>query len=137
MNNCDRFLMARMALADGEESDVPAGDIDRHFSQCAQCRDQAADMRRLAEIFQALPARAENADLWSAVEAGIGPGREPSWWLLGLPGVFLFIYKLAEWLPHSGWGFAFKVLPLIAVVVLFAVLRENPFSINTSLAAEE
>ena len=51
-------------------------------------------------------------------------------------GLLLVINKLLEMLPTRDLGIALKLLPLIIVGLLFVLIKENPFRINTELVME-
>ena len=58
------------------------------------------------------------------------------WQPFALIGLLLVIYKLLEMLPARDPGMAFKLVPLVIVALLFVLIRENPFRINTELVLE-
>ena len=53
-----------------------------------------------------------------------------------LIGLLLVIYKLLEMLPARDPGMAIKLVPLVIVALLFVLIKENPFRINTELVLE-
>ena len=76
--------------------------------------------------------RQQDADLWPAVEKHLGSrsGPQIGWAPFALFGAIFVAYKLFEMLPERDPGLAFKLLPLILIVGLFVLIRENPFRIN-------
>ena len=133
--NCEEILMRLMAVFDGEETDFSPERLNAHLSVCAECR---GDIDRLRNTFAALEnqsRRSENVDLWSKIEPRLE--KKMSWQPLAFLGVFLVGCKLAEMLPETDPGFVFKFAPLVLVVVLFAILKENPFKINTETGLEK
>ena len=93
-------------------------------------------MKIAGDLFEKQTRRELKPNLWAAIEKRIEPKKS-----LGLKpfvflGVFLIIYKLLEMLPERDFGFAFKIVPLVLVVVLFVFIKENPFKINTEMTLE-
>jgi len=46
------------------------------------------------------------------------------------------IIKLLEMLPAHDLGMTIKLVPLVIVALLFVLIKENPFRINTELVME-
>lgn len=78
-------------------------------------------------------------DLWSGIENRIGAEKSSAISLTPfvLLGIFLVGYKLLEMIPAEDFGFVFRFVPLVFVIVLFVFIRENPFKINAQLAPEK
>jgi hypothetical protein len=82
--------------------------------------------------------RESHVDLWPAIENRIAKRARPvvGWQPFALMGLLLIIYKLLEMLPTRDPGMALKLVPLVIVVLLFVLIKENPFRINTELVLE-
>jgi predicted anti-sigma-YlaC factor YlaD len=137
--NCEDFLMAKMAELDGEKTEISAEQIQLHLDACENCRQEFAQMQNTHNLLKRQNRREQNANLWAAIEERIEavPSRQTNWQPFLVLGAFLVAYKLLEMLPETDLGLAFKIVPVIFVVVLFAFLKENPFKINTELILEE
>ena len=82
--------------------------------------------------------RASNEQLWSGIEARLAaqtPAGSASrdLRLLVPTGVVLLAYKLFEQLVVQNTGFHLKLVPLLLVIAVFALVKENPFKINAEL----
>jgi len=73
-------------------------------------------------------------DLWPTIENRIA--KPLGWQPFALIGLLLVTYKLLEMLPARDPGIAFKLVPLVIVGLLFVLIKENPFKINTELVLE-
>lgn len=91
-------------------------------------------------LLQRQKRRAGAADLWFEIEKRINdkPVPEPVAWryVFLLLGAILVIYKLLEMIPAQDFGLTFKFVPLIFSLVLFYLLKENPFKIDIELKLE-
>ncbi len=136
--NCENVLMAKMAELDGEETKISVEIITSHLAICENCRMEFEQMQITNNLFKRQTQREQEADLWSAIEERIGAqSASPiNWKPFVLLGVVLVGYRLLEMLPEQDLGLAFKIVPLIFVVVLFVFLKENPFKINAELGLE-
>lgn len=75
-------------------------------------------------------------DLWPSIVRRIGKeGRVRDRWLFVALG--LVILKLLESFRADGGRWIFMILPLIVAVMIFVVMRENPFRVSTKLRMEE
>lgn len=135
--NCEDILMALAAVFDGEKTDFSPEQLKEHTSNCENCRRQIEQMQNTFTLLKQQERRVQNADLWSAIEPRIEVEAKTNWRPLAFLIVFLVVYKLLEMLPERDFGLAFKIVPLVFVIVLFAVLKENPFKINTELILEK
>lgn len=134
--NCENILIAKMAEFDGEETDISAENVNSHFSNCEKCRNEFGQMQSVGNLFKAQTRREENPNLWSAIEQKFAEKKSLSAKPFVFLGIFLVVYKLLEMLPERDFGLAFKIVPLIFIVVLFVLIKENPFKINTELVLE-
>ncbi len=66
---------------DGGLDRAAAADVDRHVTECASCRELAADLRAVRDAARALPPMAPPSHLWEAVERATGIGRARSTWI--------------------------------------------------------
>jgi hypothetical protein len=76
--------------------------------------------------------------LWSGIEKQIDakPASQIGWQPFALLGVVLVGYKLLEMLPTRDFGPAFRLVPIVFIVLLFIFIKENPFKINAELMPE-
>ena len=133
---CEDVLMAQMAAADGEESGFSKQQLSAHVAVCANCQHELKQLQLLDQLFTGQTLSESRVDLWPAIEKGISKRSALSWRPFALIGLLLVIYKLLEMLPARDPGMAFKLVPLVIVVLLFVFIRENPFRINTELVLE-
>jgi hypothetical protein len=133
--NCEEILTAKMAVFDGEETEFSPEELDAHLAGCESCRRESDEMQSIFALLKRQERRVSNVDLWSAIEPRIEvkTNWQPFLFLAG----FLVVYKLAEMVPKTDLGFAFKFVPFVFVVALFVFLKENPFRINTELILEK
>jgi predicted anti-sigma-YlaC factor YlaD len=139
--NCEEILIQKSALLDGEKADLPAEQINAHLEICENCRREIEQMEKMVLLLKRQERRAQNADLWPAVENRIGAraGTIPAanWQPFVLLGIFLVLYKLLEMIPERDLGWALKIVPFIFAGALFGLLKENPFKVNTELILEK
>lgn len=137
--NCEEFLMSKMAEIDGEETQIFAEQTKAHLVSCENCQNQFEEMQIFVNRLKRQKRNNPNPHLWSAIEKRIGVrktskvNRKP----FVLIGVLLFACKLLEILPEDDPGLAFRFIPLIFVVALFVLIKENPFKINAELSLEK
>jgi anti-sigma factor RsiW len=131
--------MAMLAELDGEETEFSAAEKSHHLAECAACRREFEQIRKTDNLLKSQARIEPDADLWSAIEKRIEPKTAPrtGWRIFLALGAFLVACKLLEMLPADDFGFWFKFVPLIFVVALFGLLKENPFKINTELILEK
>lgn len=133
---CEDVLMAQMAAADGEEPGFSKQQLSAHVAGCANCQHELKQLQVLDQLFTGQTLSESRVDLWPAIEKGISKRSTLSWRPFALIGLLLVIYKMLEMLPARDPGMAFKLVPLVIVVLLFVFIRENPFRINTELVLE-
>ena len=136
--SCEDVLMAQMAAADGEEPAFSKEQLTAHMTACVNCQNELKQLLALDHVLASQTLAEPNVDLWPAIENRIGKpsGSVIHWQLFALIGLLLIIYKLLEMLPARDLGLAFKLVPLVIVTLLFVVIKENPFRINTELMME-
>lgn len=135
---CEKVLMALMAVADGEQPQLPPEEMKEHLSACEACRNEAVQMQRVHEIFRQATRRETTINLWPAINSRLA--KQPlqmCWQPYAIVGILLLGYKLVEMLPEANPGWAIKLVPLIIFGALLVFLRENPFRINTELIMEK
>ena len=133
--NCEEILMTQMAVFDGEETYISPEELNAHLEKCESCRREIEEMKSTFALLGRHERRLSEADLWPAIEPRLKA--KTYWQPFVFLAVFLVAYKLAEMLPANDLGFAFKIVPLVFVVALFVLLKENPFKINTELILEK
>ncbi len=135
---CKDVLMAQMAAADGEEPEFSKQQLTAHVATCANCQHELKQAQALDQLLTGYTLAEPQANLWPAIENRITKGANAAfrWRPFVLIGLLLVIYKLLEMLPAHDPGMAFKLVPLVMVTLLFVVIKENPFRINTELVLE-
>ena len=136
--SCEDVLMAQMAVADGEEPGFSKEQLVAHLGGCVNCRHELKQSQALDHMLAAHTLSEPRVDLWPAIENRIAQRSRSAigWKPFALVGLLLLIYKLLEMLPAEDPGMAFKLVPLVIVALLFVLIRENPFRINTELVLE-
>src|SRR5687767_10453136 len=136
--NCDDVLMAWMAESDGEQPTLAGEQISAHLKTCENCRQELAQHERVDSLLKSQARHQHDANLWPVVEKRLASRIVPriGWAPFALFGAIFVAYKLFEMLPEQAPGIAFKLVPLILIVGLFLVIKENPFRINAELKWE-
>ena len=136
--SCEDVLMAQMAVADGEQPGFSKEQLVAHIGVCANCRHELKQSQALDQVLAGQTLAESRVDLWPAIENRIAKRTRAAfgWKPFALIGLLLVIYKLLEMLPAQDPGMAFKLVPLVIVALLFVLIRENPFRINTDLVLE-
>ena len=134
--SCEDVLMAQMAIADGEEPGFSRDQLVTHIEACVNCLQELQQSQALDHVLAGYTLSEPRVDLWPAIENRIRKRSAIGWKPFALIGLLLVIYKLLEMLPARDPGMAFKLVPLVIVVLLFVFIRENPFRINTELVME-
>ena len=135
---CEDVLISQMAVADGEEPEFSKQQLSTHIAGCANCQHELKQLQALDHLLTGHTLSEPDVDLWPAIENRIAKRTSAAfrWQPFALIGLLLVIYKLLEMLPARDLGMAFKLVPLVIVVLLFVFIRENPFRINTELVLE-
>lgn len=136
--SCEDVLMSQMAAADGEASGLSTQQLSAHIAGCANCQHELKELQTLDQLLAAHKISEPRVDVWPAIENRIGKRTNAAfhWRAFALIGLLLVLYKLFEMLPARDPGMAFKLVPLVIVVLLFVFIKENPFRINTDLVLE-
>lgn len=135
---CEDVLISQMATADGEEPEFSKQQLSTHIAGCANCQHELKQLQALDQLLVGHTLSEPHVDLWPAIENRIAKRTSAAfrWQPFALIGLLLVIYKLLEMLPARDLGMAFKLVPLVIVVLLFVFIKENPFRINTELVLE-
>lgn len=133
--SCEDVLRAQMAAADGEEPGLAEELLAAHVAGCANCHHELEQLQALDQMLLGHTMSEPRVDLWPAIENRIAK-RALAWQPFALIGLLLVVYKLLEMLPARDPGMAIKLVPLVIVVLLFVLIKENPFRINTELVLE-
>lgn len=133
--SCEDVLRAQMAAADGEEPGLAEELLAAHVAGCANCHHELEQLQALDQMLVGHTLSEPRVDLWPAIENRIAK-RALAWQPFALIGLLLVVYKLLEMLPARDPGMAIKLVPLVIVVLLFVLIKENPFRINTELVVE-
>jgi len=133
--SCEDVLRAQMAAADGEEPGLAKELLAAHVAGCANCHHELEQLQALDQMLAGHTLSEPQVDLWPAIENRITK-RAIAWQPFVLIGLLLVIYKLLEMLPARDPGMAIKLVPLVIVALLFVLIKENPFRINTELVLE-
>lgn len=136
--SCEDVLMAQMAAADGEEPAFSKEQLAAHMTGCANCQNELKQLLTLDRVLASHALAESHVDLWPGIENRIAKPTSSlfGWRPFALIGLLLIIYKLLEMLPARDLGLAFKLVPLVIVTLLFVLIKENPFRINTELVME-
>ena len=135
---CEDVLMAQMAAADGEESGFFEKQLVDHIAACANCQHELKQLQSLNQVLAGQTRAEPRVDIWPQIEKRIAKpaGSSLGWQPFAVIGLLLVIHKLLEMLPASDPGMIFKLVPLVIAALLFVVIKENPFRINTELMLE-
>lgn len=134
---CEDVLMSQIAAADGEASEFSTQQLSAHIAGCANCQHELKQLQALDQLLTGQTLSESRVDLWPRIEKRIAKRSGLSYRPFALIGLLLVIYKLLEMLPARDPGMAFKLVPLVIVVLLFVFIKENPFRINTELVLEK
>jgi predicted anti-sigma-YlaC factor YlaD len=130
--------MASSAALDGYGGALEADQLEDHLNQCADCRSETERLGEFMRLLDSQKRRASTEQLWSRIETRLA-AEQPTvktsrdLKLLAPMGAVLLAYKLFEQLTARNIGLHTKLVPLLLVIALFALLKENPFKINTEL----
>ena len=139
--DCETVQMASSAALDGHHDSLETTQLEEHLASCSECRREVERLGGLIRLLDSQKRRASNEQLWSRIETRLvteapaaGASRDLT---LLIPTVAVLIaYKVFEQLAVHNTAFLIKLVPLLLVIALFALLRENPFRIKTELKLE-
>lgn len=133
---CEEAMIMKMAELDGEQA--RSVDADLHIEACEDCLREVAAMRSLNDVFATHTAVRTDTSVWPQVHEQIA--RQTSrvgWQIFAMPVLALVVFKIAAMSLENEPGLLFGLVPLAIAAVLFALLRENPFRVNTELILEK
>lgn len=137
---CETVGMELMARRDGQPLSLSPEAVDEHLASCAACREEAEAMNKLEALLDSQRRAISDDDLWPLLEHRLKAekrgGERMALRAFFFLGAALALYKLFELLPDHRIDIAFKLVPVIITISLFAYLRENPFKVNARLGAE-
>jgi anti-sigma factor RsiW len=130
-----------MAALDGEPPPLSEQEIREHLAACAACRVEVEQLQRAMAPLDRQKPRVFAQDVWPGVEAALRKQTAPAQprrevYVFAVLGLFLFACKVLGVLPELGGNWLPKALPLVAALVLFGVLKQNPFHITGNLKLE-
>jgi anti-sigma factor RsiW len=130
-----------MAALDGETPPLSEQEIHEHLATCAACRAEVEQLQRVIAPLNRQKPRVFTEDVWPGVEAALRKQAAPAQprreaYVFAVLGLFVFACKVLGVLPELGGNWLPKVLPLVAALVLFGVLKQNPFHITGNLKLE-
>ncbi len=130
-----------MAALDGETPPLSEQRIHEHLATCAACRAEVEQLQRTLAPLNRQKPRVFAEDVWPGVEAALRQHAAPAQprrevYVFAVLGVFLLACKVLGVLPEVGGHWLPKVLPLVAALVLFGVLKQNPFHLTGNLKLE-
>jgi len=136
--NCETVRMASSAASDGLRGSLEPAQLEDHLAQCGDCRREVERLGELMRLLDSQKRRVSGDQLWRGIEARLAaqtPATRASrdLRLLVPTVVVLLAYKLFEQLAVHNTGFQIKLVPLLLVIAVFALLKENPFRINAEL----
>lgn len=123
-----RTCMETRTWLEGPARSTPGAEIVRHLAECSACRLVQAERDWTAEALAGYELPAVAVDLWPRVERRM---RRRSL-VIALPvAVVVFACRFLESAPPYDFSLWVKLMPLLAIFVLFRSLRLNPFRIET------
>lgn len=136
--NCEAVRMASSAASDGYHGPLEPAEIEDHLAQCGDCRSELERLGELMRLLDSLNRRESKEQLWGGIEARLDSrapvsGVSHDLRLLVPMVVMLLAYKLFEQLATRNIGFQIKLVLLLLVIVLFVLMKENPFKISAEL----
>ena len=134
---CEEVLLAKMVEMDGERTEIPIETDDAHLLDCESCRREVEAMRAVNETFDRHVRVEHAANVWPTVQQRIATqSREFGWRTFGVFAFPLAALKIVAMSTQNDPGWLIGLVPLVLAAILFAVLKENPFKINTDLILE-
>jgi len=134
---CEEVLIAKMAELDGESTAISPDDVQAHFAVCEKCQLEFAGLRRVDQSFELHARREGDADLWPAVQERIATRTQAvGWQTFTVFALALAAFKIVAMSMENDPGWLIGLVPLVLATLLFVLLRENPFKVNTELILE-
>lgn len=131
---CEEWRVAAMALADGEMPPVSRAAIETHLVTCDGCRRVIEELQELASTWDGRRRSDCYVDLWPAIQDRL---RRPKRHWLPMLVALLVTFKLADLVTDTSLALWVQVVPVLMAAAAFALLRQNPFRIQTDLALKE
>jgi anti-sigma factor RsiW len=134
---CEELLLAKMAELDGEWSEFSIEAVDAHLLDCASCRSELEMLLAVNETFDRHMRVEHDANVWPAVQRSLVTQRgEVRWRTFAVFALALAAFKIVAMSMENDPGWLIGLVPLVLAATLFAVLKENPFKVNTELLLE-
>ncbi|MCJ7729297.1 MAG: zf-HC2 domain-containing protein [Sedimentisphaerales bacterium] len=138
---CEKVQVSAMAILDGEVPQLSKEEISEHLKSCADCRYELEQQKEAIGLLAEQSRRSSTEDIWPKVAAAVEKSTASrktnvELYVLGLLGLVLFVCKIVEVLPGLTPGVVIKLMPLTAVFIFFALLRQNPFSLSQHLRTQ-
>jgi len=134
---CEEVLIAKMAELDGESVTMSPDDVDAHLAVCENCQLEFAGLRRVDQTLELHVRREGDADVWPAVQERIATRTQAfDWQTFAVFAVALAAFKIVAMSMENDPGWLIGLVPVVLAAILFAVLKENPFKVNTELLLE-
>lgn len=145
--SCESIRLAAMAIADGESPLIPAAEIELHLGQCPRCRSEVEQLNTVVDLLNGQRRGESNEKVWGEIADRLGRGtarpmtpmarmRSDHWLWLLLLGLSLvgcrIVVAVSDWEPGL-WG---RLAPVLLVIAVFGLLRENPFKVNPGLQVQ-
>lgn len=136
---CESVLIAAMAMADGETPPIAPELVAAHLSGCASCRVDASALDATRALLDRCQRQPASGDLWPAVSRRIGAGETPApssdraVWATFLALALSLVGARVLLAATPDFPIAIKLIAVALAVATFAVVRENPFKIDTGL----
>jgi predicted anti-sigma-YlaC factor YlaD len=138
---CEKVRLAAMTALDGETPPLSEKEIQEHLESCAACRGEVEQLQRAIAPLNRQKPQVFAEDVWPGVEAALQkqtapaePRREAC--VFAVLGLFLLACKVLGVLPELGGNSLPRVLPVVAAIALFCVLKQNPFHVTGNLKLE-
>lgn len=134
---CEDVLMLKMAEANGEQIEI-SNETKIHFERCGNCRREFEEIYGLDRLFNEQTRLEQHIDVWPLIGNSISSTHQKqiTWWPFCVVAIILVGSKLFDVLPEHDPGFAIKIVPLLIAIILFVLIRENPFRLNSELTLE-
>ena len=137
MNNCEDIQMAIMAHDDDQQGPISRAEIETHMATCDACKQQVEELRQLDGMLMRQQRRQYDVELWPAIQRQLSPQTTNAGWQpFAVIALLLTTYKVFEMAAANPPVLLFNLVPLVLMFVLFAVIKENPFRINSELVME-
>jgi len=138
---CEKVRLAAMAALDGETPPLSDQESREHLATCAACRAEIEQFQRALAPLNRQKLQVFTEDVWPGVEVALRKQAAPAQahreaYLFAVLGIFLLACRILGVLPEMGGNWLPNVLPLMAAILLFCVLKQNPFQITGNLKLE-